>query len=257
MINHKQFLIFIVLFPIFFLNSLQAREMKSGYEYLTAETQEMQDDDFANPGMTAVEEGRQQFHLAGVNDKSCASCHGENGSKLNLKKIASYPIYNKEYEKPFTLQEQLNFCGEEYLDNVPYVYDCTDLLELETFVRYKARGEKVNVDITGPLRPFYEKGKKLYNTRFGQMNMACVVCHDQFDGQRLRGQVLSQGHSNGFPEYRLGSGKITSLHGRLEECFRSFRAEPFDRGSDEYINLELFLHSRGNGLPIETPAVRY
>ena len=257
MIKHKQSLIFIFLLAVFFLNSLQARELKSGYEYLTPATQEMQDDDFANPGMTAVEEGRVEFHKAGVNDKSCASCHGENGSKFNLKKIARYPIYNKEYEKPFTLQEQINFCGEEYLDNVPYVYDCTDLLELETFVRYKARGEKVNVDITGPLKPFYEKGKKLYNTRFGQMNMACVVCHDQFAGQRLRGQVLSQGHSNGFPEYRLGSGKITSLHGRMEECFRSFRAEPFDRGSDEFINLELYLHSRGNGLAIETPAVRY
>ena len=257
MIKHKQYLTFITLIPIFFLGSLQAGELKSGYEYLTQETREMQDDDFANPGMTAVEEGRVEFHRAGVNDKSCADCHGKNGSKFNLKKIASYPIYNKEYEKPFTLQEQINFCGEEYLDNVPYVYDCTDLIELETFVRYKARGEKVNVDISGPLKPFYEKGKKLYNTRFGQMNMACVVCHDQFAGQRLRGQVLSQGHSNGFPEYRLGSGKVTGLHGRLEECFRSFRAEPFDRGSDEFINLELYLHSRGNGLPIETPAVRY
>lgn len=257
MIKRKQFLIFIFLLPIFFLNSLQAREIKSGYEYLTPATQEMQDDDFANPGMTAVEEGRVEFHKAGVNDKSCASCHGKNGSKFSLKKIASYPIYNKEYEKPFTLQEQINFCGEEYLDNVPYVYDCVDLVELEAFVRYKARGEKVNVDITGPLKPFYEKGKKLYNTRFGQMNMACVVCHDQFAGQRLRGQVLSQGHSNGFPEYRLGSGKMTSLHGRLEECFRSFRADPFDMGSDEFINLELYLHSRGNGLAIETPAVRY
>ncbi len=257
MINHKQCLIFIFLLPILFFNSISAGELKSGYEYLTPATQEMQDDEFANPGMTAVEEGRVEFHRAGVNDKTCATCHGENGSKFNLKKIASYPVYNKEYEKPFTLQEQVNFCGEEYLDNVPYVYDCTDLVEIEAFVRYLARGEKVNVDITGPLKPFYEKGKKLYNTRFGQMNMACAVCHDQFAGQRLRGQVLSQGHSNGFPEYRLGSGKMTSLHGRLEECFRSFRAEPFDRGSDELINLELYLHSRGNGLPIETPAVRY
>ena len=140
MIKHKQFLIFIFLLPVFILSSLQAGELKSGYEYLTQETREMQDDNFANPGMTAVEEGRVEFHRAGVNDKSCATCHGENGSKLNLKKIARYPVYNKEFEKPFTLQEQINFCGEEYLDNVPYVYDCTDLIELETFVRYKARG---------------------------------------------------------------------------------------------------------------------
>ncbi len=89
------------------------------------------------------------------------------------------------------------------------------------------------------------------------MNMACVVYHDQFSGQHLRGQILSQGHSNGFPEYRLGSGKVTGLHSHMEECFRSFRADPFDRGSDELINLELYLHSRGNGLAIEAPAVRH
>ena len=254
--NKKHYFIFIFLLPIF-LNSVAARDLKSGSEFLSPATRDMQNDEFANPGMTAVEEGKIEFHKPGVNEKTCATCHGENGSKFSLKKIASYPRYNEDYEKPFTLQEQINYCGEEYLDNVPYVYDCVDLVEIEAYVRYLARGEKVNVKITEQLKPFYEKGKKLYNTRFGQMNMACVVCHDQFDGQRLRGQVLSQGHSNGFPLYRLGSGKMTSLHGRIKECFRSFRAEPFHIGSDELISLELYLHTRGNGLPIETPAVRY
>ncbi len=50
---------------------------------------------------------------------------------------------------------------------------------------------------------------------------------------------------------------MTPLHGRVTECFRSFRAEPFDRGSEEFISLEVYLHTRGNGLKIETPAVRY
>jgi sulfur-oxidizing protein SoxA len=230
---------------------------RSGYDYLRPETREMQDDEFANPGMAAVDEGRKSFHEPGVNGKSCASCHGENGSRLDPKRIARYPVYNAEEERPFTLQEQINFCWMEHLDNVPFVYDCVDLVEIEAYVRHLARGEPVNVDVSGPLKPFYEAGKKLYHTRFGQMNMACHVCHDRHAGQRLRGQTLSQGQSNGFPEYRLGSGKMTSLHGRFEECFRSFRAEPFDRGSPEYINLELYLHARSNGLPIETPAVRY
>lgn len=257
MLIHKQHRLVSICFAIIFFNSATAGDLKSGYDYLTPSTQEMQNDNFANPGMTAVDEGRVEFHRSGVNDKTCATCHGENGSKFNLKKIASYPRYNKEYEKPFTLQEQINYCGEEYLDNVPYVYDCVDLVEIETYVRYLARGEKVNVKITKELKPFYEKGKKLYNTRFGQMNMACSVCHDQFAGQRIRGQVLSQGQSNGFPLYRLGNGKMTSLHARFKQCFHSFRAESFDLGSDEFINLELYLHAQGNGLAIETPAVRY
>ena len=255
--KHKKLIYITLLLPCLFFNVANATDLKSGSEYVSASTLEMQNDEFANPGMKAVEEGKVEFHRPGVNEKTCATCHGENGSKFNLKKIASYPVYNKEFEKPFTLQEQINFCGEEYLDNVPYVYDCVDLVEIEAYVRYLARGEKVNVTITKELKPFYEKGKKIYNTRYGQMNMACVVCHDQYAGQRLRGQVLSQGHSNGFPLYRLGSGKMTSLHSRIKECFISFRADPFDLGSEELISLELYLHKRGNGLKIETPAVRY
>jgi sulfur-oxidizing protein SoxA len=230
---------------------------RSGYQYLTPETREMQDDAFANPGMAAVDEGRKRFHEPGVNGKTCASCHGEDGSKLDPGGIAAFPRWNAEWEEPFTLQKQINFCWEEHLDNVPYVADCPDLVELEAFVRHLAKGEPVNVDVEGELKPYYEAGKQLYHTRFGLMNMACNVCHDQYAGQHLRGQVLSQGHSNGFPEYRLGSGKMTALHARIDECFRSFGAEPFDRGSPEFINLEIYLHARGNGLPIETPAVRY
>ncbi|MDH5600808.1 MAG: sulfur oxidation c-type cytochrome SoxA, partial [Gammaproteobacteria bacterium] len=244
MMKYNQFTIITLLITSLFFSTANAGDVKSGSEYVSTATREMQNDEFANPGMTAVEEGKVEFHRPGVNDKTCASCHGKNGSKFDLKKIANYPIYNKEYEKPFTLQEQINYCGEEHLDNVPYVYDCVDLVEIEAYVRYLARGEKVNVKITKELKPFYEKGKKIYNTRYGQMNMACTVCHDQYAGQHLRGQVLSQGQSNGFPLYRLGSGKMTSLHARIKECFISFRAEPFHLGSEELISLELYLHKR-------------
>lgn len=142
MIKHNQHFVIILILSILFNISVSARELKSGSEYLSPAAREMQNDEFANPGMTAVEEGHVEFHKAGVNDKTCATCHGKNGSKFDLKKIAAYPIYNKEYEKPFTLQEQINFCGEEHLDNVPYVYDCVDLVEIEAYVRYLARGEK-------------------------------------------------------------------------------------------------------------------
>lgn len=234
-----------------------AQSPVSGYTFLGPEIQAMQDDEFANPGMSSVDKGRRFFHQTGNNGRNCASCHGDDGAQLNLSRIASYPIYSHELNTPITLQQQINICWEDQLDNVPFVYDCVDLLALETFVRNKAQGLKVMVDIEGPLRPYYEAGEQLYHTRFGQMDMACVQCHEVFQGRRLRGQRLSQGQSNGFPEYRLGSGKITSLHGRFQECFRAFRAEPFEPGSPEYINLEVYINARGNGLEIETPAIRY
>lgn len=234
-----------------------AQGVKSGYAYISEETRAMQDDDFANPGMPTVERGAKLFRQVGQNGKSCASCHGDDGERLNKAAIARYPVFDAELNKPVTLQERINICWEDRLDEIPYVYDCTELVALETYVRHLAKGEPVNVDVNGALRAYFEKGRALYNTRFGQTGMACVHCHDDHAGQYLRGQLLSQGQSNGFPEYRLGSGKVTSLHGRFSECFRAFRAEPFEAGSPEYVDLEIYLNARGNGLPIETPAVRY
>lgn len=234
-----------------------AQELRSGYTYISAETRAMQDDDFANPGMPTVERGATLFRQAGQNGKSCAGCHGDAGERLGKAGIARYPVFDAALNRPVTLQERINLCWEDRMDEIPYVYDCTELVALETYVRHLAKGEPVNVDVNRGLRAYFEQGRTLYNTRFGQTNLACVHCHDDHAGQYLRGQLLSQGHSNGFPEYRLGSGKVTSLHGRLSECFRAFRAESFEAGSPEYIALEIYLNARGNGLPIETPAVRY
>lgn len=235
---------------------LWAAEPLSGYAFLSEPLQEMQDDEFANPGMETVERGRQLFHADDDYGRSCVECHGEDGRDFAPKRIAAFPIYDKIFKRPLTLQGQINRCWEEQLDNFPYLSDSPELVALETYVRYLARGEPVNVHIDDRLSYFYERGRELHNTRFGQLDMACVLCHEQHQGQRLRGERLSQGQSNGFPLFRLGSGRITSLQRRIKECFVSFRAEPFEPGSEALINLELYLNARGNGLLIETPAVR-
>jgi sulfur-oxidizing protein SoxA len=231
-------------------------EPVSGSRYLSPAMQEMQADDFANPGMDAVEYGSDLFHRVDEEGHRCAECHGEEGSKLDLARIARYPIYSKDEERPISLQDQVNICREERMDNFPLVYGCRELVGLETYLKYLSRGQTIAVQTNGPMQPFYEAGKKLYHQRFGQMQMACNLCHDQHRGAWLRGQRLNQGQSNGFPVYRLSTGRITSLHQRFSECMHSFRAQPFLPGSDEYINLEIYVNARGNGLKIETPAIR-
>ena len=86
--------------------------------------------------------------------------------------------------------------------------------------------------------------------------MACAHCQEQYAGQRLRGDVISQGQSNGFPIYRFTWQTLGSVHRMFEWCNTSVRAEPYPLGSDEYVNLELFVAWRGRGLPVETPAIR-
>ena len=233
-------------------------EPLSGYVFLDETTRAMQDDDFENPGMLTVDRGSELFNEhREAEEYSCSGCHGEDGAELDTKQIARYPVFNPNLGGLVTLQERVNYCWEISMDRFPLSAGHADLIALETFVRHLARGEKVDVQTDGGMAPLIAAGEVLYNTRFGQLDMACRHCHVQHQGQMLRGQRLSQGQANGFPEYRLGRGRITSLHQRLSECFVSFRAEPFEAGSDEYKLLELFIMSRGNGLEIETPAVRF
>jgi len=233
-------------------------EPLSGYVFIDESTQAMQDDEFENPGMVTVDYGSELFHEHREDEEySCSSCHGEDGAELDTRRIASFPVFDANLGGLVTLQERVNYCWEISMDRFPLTLGHADLIALETFVRNRARGEEVNVQTDGEMAPLIARGEALYNTRFGQLDMACRHCHVQHQGQMLRGQRLSQGQANGFPEYRLGRGRITSLQQRLTECFVSFRAEPFEAGSEEYRLLELYVMSRGNGLKIETPAVRF
>jgi sulfur-oxidizing protein SoxA len=232
-------------------------EPKSGYEFLQQESKDMQDDDFMNPGMNSVAAGAESFRAVGKNGKSCASCHGENGDGLDTARIAAYPVFDAVLGKPLTLQQQIHICWTDKLKNEPLKYDSAPALELEVFVRNLARGQKVAVQTDGPMQPFWEKGSQIYNTRAGQLDMSCNLCHVNYAGMKIRANTLSQGQSNAFPAYRLENGKINGLHTRFNGCYEQFRASKLEPGSDEYVALEVFVNSRGNGLAIETPGVRY
>lgn len=232
-------------------------ELISGYEFLSDQAKEMQNDDFQNPGYLMIEKGLEVYNQVGDNGQFCMNCHGENGDQMIPKSIAQFPKYHEHLKQPVTLRDQIQHCWQNRLDNFPLLYDDTQLLALETMVRNKAFGETIHVNISGKMAPYYELGKAFYFTRFGQMDMNCSHCHDIFQGKMLRGQQLSQGHTNGYPLFRLESQKMVNLPQRLRECFRSLRAETFEQDSEEFRNLEIYLNARGNGLKIETPAVRY
>ena len=232
-----------------------AGEPRSGYEFIRQATRDMQDDDFENPGLLTVEQGQQLFNeKPDGSGKACAECHGADGDRLNVKNIARYPVYNG--NGLVTLQKQIGICRENNGDSA-LPTDHPDLVALETFVRNRAIGERVNVRTDGPMAALLKKGEQLYRQRYGLIDMSCQHCHDFYPGQMIRGQKISQGQGNGFPAYRLGIGKITNLHQRIQQCLVLMRAEPFESGSEELNLMGLYIMSRSNGLGIETPAVRY
>ena len=114
----------------------------------------------------------------------------------------------------------------------------------------------MNVVIDPQNRRNYERGRDLFYTRMGQMNLACTHCHDRNFGRKLLNDTISQGHGNAYPAYRLEWQAAGSLHRRLRACYFGVRAEMPAFGAPELLDLELFLASRARGLTVETPGVR-
>lgn len=228
----------------------------SGWRFRNEATQAMQLDDFDNPGFTNVETGEQLWSTVdGEAGKSCASCHGDAAESMKGVR-AQMPKWNEAAGKPLTLEHTINNCRTQNMKAAPWKWESNQMLSMTAFIGLQSRGMPVNVKTDGPMKPWYDKGKDLYYKRVGQLDMACSGCHEENYGKMIRADHLSQGQINGFPTYRSKWQKLGSIHRRFKGCMKNIRATPFKVGGDEFTALELYVASRGQGLSVETPAVR-
>ena len=230
-------------------------EVMSGWLFRGTETRAMQADDFDNPGMIFVEQAQDSWMIAeGTEGKSCSSCHNDMDSMAGVK--ATYPKWNEEAGEVRTLQMQMNNCRTERMGAEAWGYDKTPAINMEAALSAVSRGLPVNVAIDGPAQSAWELGKELYYTRTGQLELSCANCHEESYGMMIRADHLSQGQINGFPVYRLKNTKLNGVHSRFKGCVRDTRAETYKPGSAEFVALELYVASRGNGLSVEGPSIR-
>jgi L-cysteine S-thiosulfotransferase len=235
---------------------IPANEKRSGFEFMSRETQAMQRDDTANPGMLWVREGEAQWtRRPGTTERACADCHGATGESLRGV-AARYPAFSEAQGRPIVLEERINQCRVERQGAKPLSWESQELLGLTAFVANQSRGLPVAPADDPRLKPFLEAGRRLYEARQGQLTLSCALCHDDNWGKRLAGNPVPQGHPTGYPVYRLEWQGLGSLQRRLRNCLTGMRAEPYPYGAPEYAALELYLMSRASGLPVETPAVR-
>jgi L-cysteine S-thiosulfotransferase len=228
----------------------------SGWRFRNESTQAMQLDDFDNPGFTNVETGEQLWSTVdGEAGKSCESCHGDAAESMKGVR-AQMPKWNEAAGKPLTLEHTINNCRTQNMKAKPWKWESNDMLSMTAFIGLQSRGMPVNVKTDGPMKAWYDKGKEVYYTRVGQLDMACSGCHENNYGKMIRADHLSQGQINGFPTYRSKWQKLGSIHRRFKGCMKNIRATPYKVGGDEFTALELYVASRGQGLSVETPAVR-
>ncbi|MFP4043190.1 MAG: sulfur oxidation c-type cytochrome SoxA [Rhodosalinus sp.] len=231
------------------------RTIRSGWTFRTEDTQVLQMDDFDNPGMIFADQGRDAWNtVEGDAGQSCASCHEEPESMRGLR--AQLPKWNEEKGKVYTAEMYVNDCRTERMGAEAWDWNSQPMRNMTALIASVSRGMTVDVAIDGPVSEAWQRGKEIYYTRYGQLELACANCHEDNYDNYIRADHLSQGQTNGFPVYRLKQANLVSQHNRFKGCIRDTRGVPYEIGSEDFVALQLYVASRGNGLSVEGPAVR-
>jgi len=229
-------------------------ERRSGYTFMAPDTQAIQDDDTANPGMLWVLDGEALWKTRSA-DKACADCH--DNARVSMKGVAArYPAYDKTIGRPVNLEQRINLCRARHQQATPLAYESRDLLALSAFVAEQSRGAPITAGTDPQLEPFVAKGRDLFMRRQGQLNLGCANCHNDNWDKHLAGSAVTQALPTGYPLYRLEWQSLGSLQRRLRNCMTGMRTQLYDYGAPELVELELYLMTRAHDMPIETPAVR-
>ncbi len=229
---------------------------RSGFEFMGASTQAMQQDDALNPGMLWVKDGEALWQKpAGLSGKACIACHAAAAS--SMKGVATrYPAFDALLKRPITLSQRINQCRQKHQQADALRPESAELLGLESYVALQSRGMPIAPPDDARLLPDRARGQQRFMQRMGQLNLSCAQCHDDNAGKRLGSSVIPQAHPAGYPVYRLEWQALGSLQRRLRNCMNGVRAEPFAYGSQELVELELYLTARAKGMAMETPGVR-
>ncbi len=209
-----------------------------------------------------VDKGEELFNKPFANGKSFADCFPdyEKGIRQN------YPYFDTETDKVVTLESAINKCLTDNGEK-PFKYKTGNLAYVSSYLAYLSRGNKFNIKVPNDPQAMaaYNRGKKHFYAKRGQLNMACADCHYNYAGNKIRADILSPalGHPTGFPVYRnkwagasaTGDGMGT-LHRRYGGCNKQVRAKPFKPQSDEYKALEYFHTYMSNGLDVNGPSQR-
>jgi sulfur-oxidizing protein SoxA len=244
---------------------------RSGFEYMSPQTQAMQADDTQNPGMLWVGEGEALWgQREGTAQRACAGCHGgvaaapapaaasaASDLAAPMRGVAArYPAFDAASGGPVNLQQRINLCRQRHQQAPAWRPESRELLALEAYVAHQSRGLPIAPPADPRLQPHRLRGQALYAQRIGQLDLACAQCHDQRAGQRLAGSVIPPALPTGYPLYRLEWQGLGSLQRRLRNCMTGVRAQTPAHGDIELVELELYLAVRAAGMAIESPAVR-
>src|SRR5438477_12431947 len=129
-------------------------ERRSGFSFMGPDTQAMQNDDTANPGILWVLDGEALWKSkAGAAGKACADCHGD--ARTSMKGVAArYPAFDKATRRPVNLEQRVNLCRTARQKAQPLAFESKELLALAAYVARQSRGLPINIAIDARSKPF-------------------------------------------------------------------------------------------------------
>lgn len=214
------------------------------------------------PYESFVEKGETLFNTPFKNGKGYINCfpNANRGIKQN------YPYFDTARNELITLELAINECrtsnGEDKLK-----WKSGPIAHLSAYIAFKSRGKKSNVKVLSSAESmqWYERGKRIFYSKRGQLNLSCADCHMSNAGNRIRAEILGPalGQTTHFPAYRnkwamasnQGDGMGT-LQRRYGGCNKQVRAKPYKPQSKEYRSLEYFHTYMSNALILNGPGVR-
>jgi sulfur-oxidizing protein SoxA len=199
--------------------------------------------------------GESMFEKPFANGKTYASCF-ENGG-IGIRQ--NYPFFDTDRGEVITLELAINECRKANAEK-PLKWKKGPIADISAYMASTSRGNVFDIKIPDDPRALaaYERGKKHFYQKRGQLNMACADCHKFYAGQMVRADLLSPalGHLTHFPVYRSKWGGLGTTHRRYGGCNKQVRAKPFPAQSEEYRALEYFHTYMSNGLAVNGPGAR-
>lgn len=215
-------------------------------------------DEFTNPAMLSVEMGANLFDQVGTNGKSCRSCH----QKAEVE-FATWAVNMPKVE--LRLNKVLGI--EEFITRharattaAEYPLQSDANLSLAIYLRYLANGHPITIDKSDRNTQLaIQRGEDLMKRKIGQLNFACVDCHEVGANKWIRGQYLTgvTGMMAHFPTYRTSRGEIWDIRKRFQWCGVAVRANDLPPDAAEYGDLEMYLMSKNNGRILNVPGIRH
>ena len=200
-----------------------------------------------------VEKGEELYNKPFANGSTYNDCFGKPGVRH------LYPQFNSDTGNIETLESAINDCRKAAGEK-PLGYKRGDIAALTAYMAYESRGEIFDIKVPDDPRAIeqYNRGKRHFYMKRGQLNLACADCHLHYAGNKVRADRLSPalGHLTHFPVYRAKWGSLGTPHRRFGGCNSQVRAKPQAAQSDEYKALEYFLTYMSNGLEANGPATR-